>query len=106
MPIREKRENYASRKFAAVRYMISDGYSCVYNRNDKQPSKYIYSVQSVYLLIYIHTYRIAGKFGGNYICRFGLPTAEIKYWRNLNLPICDCEAKFHCVILAREYGRS
>ena len=21
-------------------------------------------------------------------------------WRNLNLAICDCEAKFHCVILA------
>ena len=28
------------------------------------------------------------------------PTAEIKYWRNLNLAICDCEAKFHYVILA------
>ena len=30
------------------------------------------------------------------------PTAEIKYWRNLNLPICDCEAKYmyHYVILA------
>ena len=23
------------------------------------------------------------------------PNAEIKYWRNLNLAICDCEAKFH-----------
>ena len=28
------------------------------------------------------------------------PNAEIKYWRNLNLVICDCKAKFHCVILA------
>ena len=28
------------------------------------------------------------------------PNPEIKYWRNLNLAICDCEAKFHCVILA------
>ena len=28
------------------------------------------------------------------------PTSEIKYWRNLNLAICDCEAKFHYVILA------
>ena len=28
------------------------------------------------------------------------PTAEIKYWKNLNLAICDCEAKFHYVFLA------
>ena len=34
------------------------------------------------------------------------PTAEIKYWRNLNLAICDCEAKFHYVILACGYGGS
>ena len=27
------------------------------------------------------------------------PNAEIKYWRNLNLAIHNCEAKFHCVIL-------
>ena len=32
------------------------------------------------------------------------PTAEIKYWRNLNLAICDCEAKFHYVILACGYA--
>ena len=34
------------------------------------------------------------------------PTAEIKYWQNLNLAICDCEAKFHYVILACGYGGS
>ena len=28
------------------------------------------------------------------------PTTEFKYWRNLNLAICNCEAKFHYVILA------
>ena len=28
------------------------------------------------------------------------PTAKIKYWRNLNLEICDCKAKFNYVILA------
>ena len=33
-------------------------------------------------------------------------TAEIKYWRNLNLAICDCEAKFHYIILACGYGGS
>ena len=32
------------------------------------------------------------------------PTAEIKFWRNLNLAICDCEAKFHYVILACGYA--
>ena len=32
------------------------------------------------------------------------PTTEIKYWRNLNLVICDCEAKFHYVILACGYA--
>ena len=31
------------------------------------------------------------------------PTAEIKY---LNLAICDCEGKFHYVILACGYGGS
>ena len=30
-------------------------------------------------------YRIAGKFGGNYIWRNGLQAAKNKYWRNLNL---------------------
>ena len=34
------------------------------------------------------------------------PTAEIKYWRNLNLAICDYGAKFHYVILACGYGGS
>ena len=34
------------------------------------------------------------------------PTAEIKYWRNWNLAICDCKAKFHYVILACGYGGS
>ena len=32
-------------------------------------------------------YRIAGKFGGNYIWRNGLQAAKNKYWRNLNLAI-------------------
>ena len=32
------------------------------------------------------------------------PTAEIQYWWNLNLAICDCEAKFHYVILACGYA--
>ena len=32
------------------------------------------------------------------------PTAEIKYWWNLNLAICNCEAKFHYVILACGYA--
>ena len=32
------------------------------------------------------------------------PPTEIKYWRNLNLAICDCEAKFHYVILACGYA--
>ena len=32
------------------------------------------------------------------------PTAEMKYWRNLNLAMCDCEAKFHYVILACGYA--
>ena len=34
------------------------------------------------------------------------PTAKIKHWRNLNLAICDCEAKFYYVILACGYGGS
>ena len=34
------------------------------------------------------------------------PIAEIKYRRNLNLAICDCEAKNHYVILACGYGGS
>ena len=46
---------------------------------------------------------IAGKFGRKYIWP---PTTEIKYWQNLNLAICDCEAIFHYVILACGYGRS
>ena len=29
------------------------------------------------------------------------PTAEIKYWRNLNLANCDCEAKFQYVKFLR-----
>ena len=32
------------------------------------------------------------------------PTAEIKYWWNLILAICDCGAKFYYVILAYGYG--
>ena len=32
------------------------------------------------------------------------PTSEMKYWWNLYLVICDCEAKFHYVILACGYG--
>ena len=32
-------------------------------------------------------YRIAGKFGGNYIWRNGLQAAKNKYWQNLNLAI-------------------
>ena len=30
-------------------------------------------------------YRIAGKFGGNYICQNGLQVEQNKYWQNLNL---------------------
>ena len=36
------------------------------------------------------SYRIAGKFGGNYIWRNGLQAAKNKYWRNLNLAIGNC----------------
>ena len=39
-------------------------------------------------------YRIAGKFGGNYIWRNGLQAAKNKYWRNLNLAIGNCAYKF------------
>ena len=38
-------------------------------------------------------YRIAGKFGGNYIWRNGLQAAKNKYWRNLNLAIGNCAYK-------------
>ena len=50
-------------------------------------------------------YRIAGKFGGNYIWRNGLQAAKNKYWRNLNLAIGNRAYKFllrHRV----SYGRS
>ena len=39
-------------------------------------------------------YRIAGKFGGNYIWRNGLQAAKNKYWRNLNLAIGNYGYKF------------
>ena len=39
-------------------------------------------------------YRIAGKFGGNYIWRNGLQAAKNKYWRNLNLAIGNRIYKF------------
>ena len=48
----------------------------------------------------VYTIIIAGKFGGELYLAIWPPNAEIKYWRNLNLAICDCEAEFHCVILA------
>ena len=40
------------------------------------------------------TYRIAGKFGGNYIWRNGLQVAKNKYWWNLNLAIGNRAYKF------------
>ena len=39
-------------------------------------------------------YRIAGKFGGNYIWQNGLQAAKNKYWRSLNLAIGNCAYKF------------
>ena len=39
-------------------------------------------------------YRIAGKFGGNYIWRNGLQAAKNIYWRNLNLAIGNRAYKF------------
>ena len=39
-------------------------------------------------------YRIAGKFGRNYIWRNGLQAAKNKYWQNLNLAIGNCAYKF------------
>ena len=52
------------------------------------------------------TYRIAGKFGGNYIWRFGLQPLKLNIWWNLNLAICDCEAKCQYVILVCGYDGS
>ena len=44
---------------------------------------------SEHYILHLHcrTYRIAGKFGGNYIWRNGFQAAKNKYWRNLNLAI-------------------
>ena len=39
-------------------------------------------------------YRITRKFGRNYIRRNGLQAAKNKYWRNLNLVICNRTYKF------------
>ena len=52
---------------------------------------------------FIGIYRIAGKFGGNYIWQNGLQAAKNKYWRTLNLVIGNCAYKFYYVIV-RSYG--
>ena len=44
--------------------------------------------------VYKKVYRIAGKFGRNYIWRNGLQVAKNKYWRNLNLAIGNHAYKF------------
>ena len=49
----------------------------------------------------IYYYRIAGKFGGNYIWRNGLQAAKNKYWRNLNLAMGNRMYKFYYVIVFR-----
>ena len=46
-------------------------------------------------------YRIAAKFGGNYIWQNGLQVAKNKYWRNLNLVIGNRAANFYYIIVFR-----
>ena len=61
------------------------------------------------LIYYIYTYNYipySRKIWREIYLTIWPPTAEIKYWRNLNLAICDCEAKFQYVILACGYGRN
>ena len=50
-------------------------------------------------------YRIAGKFGGNYIWRNGLQAAKNKYWQNLNWWLALAHTNFYYVIVC-SYGGS
>ena len=41
----------------------------------------------------MYDYKLYGKIGRNYIWQNGLQVAKTKYWRYLNLAICNCAYK-------------
>ena len=56
------------------------------------------------MCIYKCIYRIAGKFGGNYIWQNGLQAAKNKYWQNLNLAIGNFAHTSFYYIIVLSYG--
>ena len=90
--VQQDRSFYGNHKMSDILIMLL---ICV--ESDKIPSlhklKKLYERLPVGFLINM-AYRIAGKFGGNYVWQNGLQVAKNKYWRNLNLAIGNRACKF------------
>ena len=67
----------------------------VYCFVEKGDAVAIFNTRALVVLIPygMYDYKLYGKFGGNYNWQNGLQVAKTKYWRYLNLAICNCAYK-------------